>query len=122
MSVRTAGQRWAQYLVPDDPQFAAAIHANLERKYALAQALQGKAAEAPRAKAFSLTFDPHYRARHEGEFPSLLTTKGTKIRGYQAPFTVIGPLKLVQLGYESGFGDRNNQGFGIVEVVRRDAP
>lgn len=52
MSVRTAGQRWAQYLAPEDPQFAAAVRVNLERKYALVQAAQGKAAEVPRAKDF----------------------------------------------------------------------
>jgi CRISPR-associated endoribonuclease Cas6 len=58
MSMRTSGQRWAQYLAPDDPQFAAAMCANLERKYALVQAPQGKAAEVLRDKAFSLLFDP----------------------------------------------------------------
>jgi CRISPR-associated endoribonuclease Cas6 len=122
MSVRTTGQRWALYLAPDDPQFAAAIRANLGRKYALVQSLQGKAREVPRDKAFSLTFDPHYRARHKGRISKLIDYKGTKIRGYQAPFTVTGPPELLRMGYTCGFGDRNSQGFGMVEVARRGAP
>ena len=119
MSVRTAGQRWAQYLAPEDPQFAAAVRANLERKYALVQAVQGKAAEGLAAKAFSLTFDPHYQARHGGRISKLIDYKGTKIRGYQAPLTVTGPAELLRIGYACGFGDRNSQGFGMVEVARR---
>jgi CRISPR-associated endoribonuclease Cas6 len=118
MSVRTAGQRWAQYLSPDDSQFAAAIRANLERKYALVEALQGKATEALRDETFSLTFDPHYVARHGGRISKLIDYKGTKIRGYQAPLTVIGPPELIRIGYACGFGDKNSQGFGMVEVGR----
>jgi CRISPR-associated endoribonuclease Cas6 len=121
MSMHTAGRRWAQYLAPDDPQFAAAICANLERKHALVQALQGKAAEVPRANAFSLLFDPSYGARHGGRISKLIDYKGTKIRGYQAPFTVTGPPELLRIGYVCGFGDRNSQGFGMVEVARQAA-
>jgi CRISPR-associated endoribonuclease Cas6 len=122
MSVRTAGQRWAQYLAPEDPQFAAAVRSNLERKCALVQALQGEAAEVPPAKVFSLTFDPHYQARHGGRISKLIDYKGTKIRGYQAPLTVTGPSELLRIGYACGFGDRNSQGFGMVEVARGGAP
>ena len=43
-----------------------AIRANLERKYALVQALQGQAAEMSGAKVLSLAFDPYYGARHGG--------------------------------------------------------
>jgi CRISPR-associated endoribonuclease Cas6 len=82
MSVRTVGQRWAQYLSPDDPQFAPAIRTNLERKYRLVQALQGEAAERPRVEPFSLTFDSDYKARHQGRISKLVDYKGTKIRGY----------------------------------------
>jgi CRISPR-associated endoribonuclease Cas6 len=121
MSVRTAGQRWAQYLAPEDPQFAAAVRANLERKCALVQALQGEAAEVPPAKVFSLTFDPYYQARHGRRISKLIEYKGTKIRGYQAPLTVTGPPELLGIGYACGFGDRNSQGFGMVEVARRSA-
>ena len=93
MSMRTAGQRWAQYLAPDDPQFVAATRANLERKYALVQALRGQAAEVSGGKAFSLMFDPHYGARHGGRISKLVDYKGTKIRGYQERMAItIGPV------------------------------
>ena len=95
------------------------MRANLERKYALVQAVQGKVAEVLAAKAFSLTFDPHYQARHGGRISKLIDYKGTKIRGYQAPLIVTGPPELLRIGYACGFGDRNSQGFGMVEVARR---
>jgi CRISPR/Cas system endoribonuclease Cas6 (RAMP superfamily) len=117
MSVCTAGQRWAQYRAPEDPQFAAAACANLEPKYALVWAVQGKAAEVPPAKVFSLTFDPHYQARHGGRISKLIDSKGAKIHGYQAPLTVAGPQELPRIGYACGFDDSNSQGVGIVEMA-----
>jgi CRISPR-associated endoribonuclease Cas6 len=117
----TCSGSWAQYLAPEDPQLAAAVCANLERKYVLVQAVQSKAAKVPRAKTFSLAFDPRYRARHGGRISKLLDYKGTKIRGYQAPFTVTGPPGLLWIGYACGFGDRNSQGFRMVEVARSSA-
>jgi CRISPR-associated endoribonuclease Cas6 len=60
--------------------------------------------------------------RHGGRISKLIDYKGTKIRGYQAPFTVTGPPELLRIGYACGFGDRNSQGFGMVEVARQAAP
>jgi CRISPR-associated endoribonuclease Cas6 len=119
MSTRTAEQRWAQYLTPDDPRFAAAIGANLERKYKLVQRLAGPAAASFGGEAFTLIFDPDYVARHGGKISKLIDYKSIKIRGYLAPLTVLGPPELIHIGYECGFGDKNSQGFGMVQVARR---
>jgi CRISPR-associated endoribonuclease Cas6 len=118
MSVRAIGQRWAQYLTPEDPRFAAAIRANLERKHVLVRRLSGHTTAPLQDQSFSLTFDPAYVARHEGRISKLIDYKGTKIRGYLAPFTVTGPAELLWIGYQCGFGDKNSQGFGMVEVAQ----
>jgi len=118
MSVRAGGQRWAQYLAPDDPRFVAAIQANLERKFALVHARASGDKAPSRGVAFGLTFDPDYIARHGGRISKLIDYKGTKIRGYLAPFTVVGPPELLRIGYQCGLGDKNSEGFGMVEVPR----
>ena len=43
--------------------------------------------------------------------------KGTNIKAWQAPFTVTGDPTLIRLGWESGFGEANSKGFGMVEAA-----
>ena len=65
---------------------------------------------------------PPLSARHGGRISKLIDSKGMKIHGYQAPLTVAGPPELLRIGYACGFGDRNSQGVGMVEMARQDAP
>jgi CRISPR-associated endoribonuclease Cas6 len=62
-------------------------------------------------------FDQEYICRRGGvdRISKLVQFKETKIKSYQAPFRVSGSLELIQLGWESGFGNANSQGFGMVE-------
>lgn len=46
---------------------------------------------------------------------ALIDIRGIKIRGWLAPFTVEGSRELIEIGYETGFGNRNSMGFGMVE-------
>jgi len=121
MSMRTAGQRWAQYLTPEDPQFAAAVRANLERKYALAQAVQGKVAKVPPAKAFSLTFDPHYQARHGGRISKLIDYKGTKFVAIRRRLPSPAHWSCCTSAMHAALAAGIVRGFGMVEVARGHA-
>ncbi len=49
----------------------------------------------------------------------LIDYYGTKVLGYMVPFTVRGNPELILLGYQLGFGHRNNCGFGMVRVWHR---
>ena len=42
--------------------------------------------------------------------------KPIKVRGWLAPFRIKGNAELINLGYETGFGNRNSMGFGMAEV------
>lgn len=64
------------------------------------------------------SWDKEYiaRAERQGKRLSVLRdVRGTKIRGWLAPFTVEGSQALIELGYEAGFGARNSMGFGMCE-------
>lgn len=36
--------------------------------------------------------------------------------GLQAPFTITGDQRLIKLGYECGFGEKNSMGFGMADT------
>lgn len=100
-----------RYLRPSDgPAFSDAIRANLLRKH---QTLHGRP---PIDGRFALTFDPAYLARTNGG-TKLITYQGIHIVGAFAPFTVSGSAELMRVGYETGLGEKNAAGFGMVEAI-----
>lgn len=100
------------YLLPKD-DWSEVITRNLQRKY---EALYGKIL--PDAK-IEWKWDTYYFAdeRKQKKAEKLIDIKGIKVRGWLAPFSVKGDRELVKLGYETGFGNKNSQGFGMAEMV-----
>jgi CRISPR-associated endoribonuclease Cas6 len=86
---------------------------NLRRKYALLTA------EDASQLNLALAFDPTYITKRQGRIHKIVCYKDTKIFAYLAPFTVQGDVELIRVGYESGFGDGNSKGLGMVEVDKR---
>lgn len=100
-----------RFLRPSDgAEFSDAIRANLLRKH---QTLHGRP---PADDRFALTFDPAYLARTNGG-TKLITYQGIHIVGAFAPFTVSGSAELMRVGYETGMGEKNAGGFGMVEKI-----
>ena len=99
-----------RYLRPSDGEaFSEAVRRNLLRKHRL---LHGKLPDDDR---FALAFDPAYLARTGGG-TKLTTFKNIRIVGAFCPFTVSGSVDLMRVGYETGFGEKNAAGFGMVDV------
>jgi CRISPR-associated endoribonuclease Cas6 len=63
-----------------------------------------------------MTFDPTYLSRTSGG-TKLVTFKGIGIVGAFCPFTVSGSPELMETGYQTGLGEKNAGGFGMVDVV-----
>lgn len=104
-------QGGVRFLSPED-DWSEIMQRNLLRKY---QALHG---HAPSDDRFHWTWDQDYldEAARRGRRASVLTDiRGIKVRGWLAPFTVEGSPKLIEIGYEAGFGARNSMGFGMGE-------
>lgn len=94
------------FLSPQDPGFERIINDNLKRK---AKAMWGI-----EIKDGFVRFEPIAPCKSK-----LVTVKGTEVRGYEGKFRIEGTEALVRLGYQAGFGERNLQGFGMVETIKR---
>ncbi len=92
-------------LNPTEEKFYTNIRRNLLKKYEL---FYGRP-----PSNFDLDFSP----------PSFIKQRRIKIRNtfhrcYMMDFAVSGSKELLEMGYESGFGEKNSMGFGMVEVSR----
>lgn len=100
------------YLLPKD-DWSEVISRNLQRKY---EALYGKIL--PDAKVeWKWNEDYFADERKQKKAEKLIDIKGIKVRGWLAPFSVKGNRELIKLGVETGFGNKNSQGFGMAEKV-----
>jgi CRISPR-associated endoribonuclease Cas6 len=115
--------QYPQYLFPGDPDFKRVLVANLCRKY---EVLHRKPVTCNENEvSFELDWD--YLAKMNGKVQKLITLKEgrsdeSKVKGTLAPFRLVAPPELIEVGYECGFGEKNAQGFGMVkEVVPGDA-
>jgi CRISPR-associated endoribonuclease Cas6 len=102
-------ERRKRYLRPTDPEFGERVRQNLLSKYA---ALHGGAF--PKEDRLCLRFDTEYLGKHRGT--KLIEYKGIQVVGAFAPFSLSGSVELMRVGYESGLGEKNAGGCGMVEV------
>lgn len=121
----TAIYKWIEtsspsYILPDDPLLSDLLRANILNKYI---SLYGHEPEDTR---FVCTLDQDYvqRKNVEGKrITQLITikegrTEETRVRGFMCPFTLEGNPDLIRLAYESGLGEKNAMGFGMMDVVQ----
>lgn len=109
-----------EYVLHDDKGFESLVFKNLCEKY---EVLYGKPYSSGKKK-FKITFDKPYLKRQkkaDASVQKLRTIKEgtdgeTRIKGTLAPFRIQAPKKLIQIGYDCGFGKENSQGFGMVKV------
>lgn len=73
---------------------------------------------------FRCTLDEQFIANRGGpeKISKLITIKQgredeTKVRGFMCPITIEGNPELIKLAYESGLGEKNSMGFGMLEVM-----
>jgi CRISPR-associated endoribonuclease Cas6 len=97
------------YIRPWEGGFSEAIKNNLIKKYKL---LTGN--EIDDAK-ISIKVDEEYMNKRNGKITKNINFKGTNIIGFMAPFEVNGNPELIQVGYETGFGEKGSMGFGMVK-------
>jgi len=100
--------RHACYLTPSDEAFGETARRNLIHKFT---ELHG---HAPKDENLQWQWDQDYLKRERGT--KLIEYKSTFIKGAFAPFRVEGSSELIKLLYETGAGEKNASGFGMVEV------
>lgn len=101
------GSTYTVYYHPREREFSHYVTQNLLRKY---QAIHGEpwwTQDAPHV---------HVQPCSEPKM-NLVYYKDTIIKGYSGAFDISGPPELLQIGWDAGFGDRNSQGFGLVDAA-----
>jgi CRISPR-associated endoribonuclease Cas6 len=107
-----------RFLRPTDgAAFSEAARANALSKF---EALYGRAPKEPESRLV-LRFDAGYLARNPRGGTKRVTINGNDVVGAMAPFTALGSPALLQLIYNSGAGEMNGAGFGMIEVSNRRA-
>jgi len=111
------------YIRPWEDGFSEAIEQNLIKKYKLVHGKYpdgysnntGKSGSKP---YFRITIDSNYMNKKSGKITKKINFKGTEIIGFMAPFEVTGNPELIEIGYESGFGEKGSIGCGCVKAVK----
>ena len=89
---------------------------------------------------FSFNFDVDYITKRQGRISKLIHFKRiknnhtsncdnkksdsdirTKIKAFEAPFTIIADPELVKIGYDAGFGNDNSAGLGCADIICNDS-
>lgn len=108
------GEKYAQYLHPEDEAFGMLLLQNLVRKQLATTAIP--------QPAHSLDADPLFDLSYNFKILStprskLLSIKDTKVRGYLFDFELSAPAELLELGFFAGFGEKNSSlGMGMGRV------
>lgn len=100
------------YLLPKD-DWSEFITRNLQRKY---EALYGKPLSDAKVE-WKWSEEYFVDQKNYKRAEKLIDIKGIKVRGWLAPFSIKGDKQLIKLGLETGFGNKNSQGFGMVESI-----
>ncbi len=87
---------------------------NLINKYAIVYNSKLKIDE------LNLTWDDTYLRTHPRTTKKITIDENGEspidVIGLQAPFTITGDQRLIKLGYECGFGEKNSMGFGMADT------
>lgn len=118
------GRLQTHYLFPDDPRLSELLRSNIINKYVSLYDHE------PEDTSFNCRLDEEYIRRKKAtgkRITTLITIKEghseeTRVRGFMCPLTLEGNPELIALAYESGLGEKNSMGFGMMEVVRDVEP
>jgi CRISPR-associated endoribonuclease Cas6 len=99
----------------EDHDFQEKIRRDLISKYYLVHD------SLPANENLEIVFNQRY-INNKRRVSRLVDYNGIKILGYMIPFKVKGNPELIQVGYQLGFGHKNNCGFGMVKVWHQPVP
>ena len=116
------GRLLPEYLLANDERLADLSRQNILNKY---RSLYGNE---PEDTEFVCTLDNEFITRRGGpeKISKLITIKEgrpdeTKVRGFMCPLHIEGNPALIALAYESGLGEKNSLGFGMLETMSNNS-
>jgi CRISPR-associated endoribonuclease Cas6 len=106
----------AQYLSPQDPDYASCFINNLITKYKAHMVANAGGLVEDLVKSETLGFRLTGEPNKKGVVIKALSEGETKVIGYLFDFELTAPIELQEIGYYAGFGEKNSMGFGCGEV------
>lgn len=94
------------HLTNETPEFGEFLKRNIEEKY---RTIFGK-------EPIKSEFDFSWEKITDKRPTKLVTIKGIQLRTMFHPFYLKASSELLEIGYECGFGGKNSEGFGMVEI------
>ncbi|ACB09357.1 MAG TPA: CRISPR-associated endoribonuclease Cas6 [Thermotoga sp.] len=104
------GKLYHRYLHPEEEEFYEVFRKNLMKKY---RAFYGKD---PEGTVEVIPDWDYIKSRHR--ITKRIKLKNAFVRAVVFPFKIRGEKKLVEIGYEAGFGEKNSMGFGMVALKK----
>jgi len=101
------GEKKTYYYTPAEREFRDLIKENLRKKYT---ALNKKNID------FDFSIEP---VRMDKRNEKVIIYKNTVIKGWMGKYKVDAPDEILKLGYDTGFGSKNSQGFGMWTYIMR---
>ncbi len=108
-------QHFLNYMIPEERNhFINNLKKNLINKYETINNNKYQSSN----DFFNFNFDINYIAKQMGNISKLKEFKNKiKIKAIEAPFRIEADPKLIKIGYECGWGEKNSAGFGCVERI-----
>jgi len=110
--VRTLGN----FILPDDEKFIDKVREDIEYKFRMVKGYSLRKLD------FKMRFDERYLQSRDFKITKLVAIERKRhrpdmVRGFLAPFYIKARPEVLQLIYDTGLGDLNKLGFGMVERV-----
>lgn len=100
------------FMTPDEQGYFDKIKEDLIRKHNFLRGEKIKSVE------FEMKFDADYISSKGGKFSKLIKFGRTNVKCFLAPFVISTDPRLIEVGYEWGFGHKNHLGFGMAVVEK----
>ncbi len=109
-TIESENEKKTQYLTPVDEEFSERVKYNLVRKY------NSIYSEDKKPEDFHFSMMPLKVDLNRNKV--ITRYKGTIIEGYTGRYYIKCSTELFKIGYNCGFGSKNAQGFGMIEIVK----
>jgi CRISPR-associated endoribonuclease Cas6 len=100
------------FMTPDEPGYFDKIKEDLIRKHNFLRGEKIKSVD------FEMKFDADYISSKGGKFSKLIKFRKMNVKCFLAPFVIKTDPRLIEVGYEWGFGHQNHLGFGMAVVEK----
>lgn len=97
------------YYSPYEQEFSQQIESNLKKKYSLIYDKEPKSDQTLSIKPLKVSKNSE----------AIIKYKGTIIKAWRGVYTIEGDPKLIKVGYDSGLGSKNSQGFGCFKFLQK---